>query len=284
MVLVVLGSVLGLSRGYADAPCYKGFHGTTPEELAQMTETLEAARAAVPAPPPGWVNSLNDDSVSPPNNVCLDFYPWTYSYSRHYTRVEGAEERERVVAAAGADFKAAAAARQPRLDAYMAEMTELSTRYAEAVTSGDGASAQAATLEMEQFKAEFERFMSEDDSAKAFEAATASQYVDLGMVVRVTVNPGQESHNDGAQPFDVPGAASAYQWTSGDDGQQGNALVLFGEWQPSPSGFGLESAIPAGAAPEQPHTISIRIHAYKDRLPSMIEATDFDAMAALLAR
>ena len=282
--LLVLGSVLVLSRGYADSPCYKGYHDTTPEELATMTAVLEAVRAAVPAPPEGWVNVLNDDSVSPPRSLCLDFHPWAYSYGRSYSRVEGAEERERAVAAAGEVVRVAAAARQPRLDAYMAQMTELSTRYAEAVTSGDEAGAQAVNLEMEQFKVEFERFMNEDDSAKVYEAATASYYVDLEMSVGVAVNSTRESPNDGAQPFDVPGAATAYQWTSGDDGQQGNALVLFGEWQPSPTGVGLESAIPAGAAPEQPHTISIRIHAHKDRLPSMIEATDFDAMAALLAR
>ena len=67
-----------------------------------MTAALEAARAAVPAPAQGWINTLNDDSVSPPTSFCPDFYPWTYRYGRNYSRVEGAEERERAVAAAGA--------------------------------------------------------------------------------------------------------------------------------------------------------------------------------------
>jgi hypothetical protein len=249
-----------------------------------MTETLEAARAAVPAPPSGWVRTLNDDSVSPPTSFCLDFYPWTYSYSRHYSRVEGAEERERVMAAAGADFKAAMAAKQPRLDALQAEATELSTQYAAAATGGDQARAQEIYLEIERIGAESARIMSEDDPMKAFEAATASQYVDLEMSVAVTVNATRESPNDGAQPFDVPGAASAYQWTSGDNEEHGSALVLFGEWRPSPDGYGLESVIPGDAAPEAPHTIVVRINAHKDRIPAMIEATDFAALAALLSR
>jgi hypothetical protein len=222
--------------------------------------------------------------VSPPNSFCLDFYPWTYSYTRHYSRVEGAEERERAVAAAGEKLRAAAAARQPQVDAYMARMNELSTRYAEAVTSGDEARVQAANLEMEQFKVEYERFISEDDSAKVFEAATAKYYMDLEMSVGVTVNPTRESPQDGAQPLTVPGAASAYQWISDAERGDGGALLLFGEWQPSPSGYGLEAVTPDGAAPEKPHAISIRINAHKDRIPAMIEATDIEAVAALLAR
>jgi hypothetical protein len=284
MCLVLLGSVLGLSRGYADSPCNKGYHDTTPGELATMTAVLEAARAAVPAPPEGWINTLNDDSVSAPQSLCLDFHPWTYSYNRNYSRVEGAEERERVVAAAGADVRAAMQAKQPKLDALQAEMTELSTQYAAAATSGDQARAQEIYLELERIGAESERIMNEGDPVQAFAAATASQYVDLEMHVGITVNSGRESPEVGAQPFDVPGASSAYQWFSGDTGEQGHALVLFGEWRPSASGFGLESVIPAGAAPEQPHALSIRISAHKDRLPSMIGATDFDALAALLAR
>jgi hypothetical protein len=284
VILVLLGSVLALPRAYADYACSEDYHQVTPEELATMTETLEAARAAVPAPPQGWVNTLNDDSVSPPTSFCPDFYPWSYRYGRNYSRVEGAEERERVIAAAGAEFRAAMDAKQPRLDALQAQMSELSTQYAAAATSGDQAKAQEIYLEIERIGAESQRIMNEGDPVKAFEEATASQYVDLEMSVAVTVNSTQESPTDGAQTFEVPGAAAAYQWTSGDNGDQGNALVLFGEWRPSPSGFGLESVTPEGAAPEQPHAIAVRITAYKDRLPSMIEATDFDAMAALLAR
>ena len=109
VILVVLGSVLGLSRGYADYACSEDYHQATPEELATMTAALEAARAAVPAPAQGWINTLNDDSVSPPTSFCPDFYPWTYRYGRNYSRVEGAEERERAVAAAGEVVRAAAA-------------------------------------------------------------------------------------------------------------------------------------------------------------------------------
>lgn len=283
VILVVLSSVLALPRADADYACSEDYHQVTPGELATMTETLEAARAAVPAPPQGWVNTLNDDSVSPPTSLCPDFYPWTYRYGRSYTRVEGAEERERAIAAAGAEFKAAMDAKQPRLDALQAEMTELSTLYAAAATSGDQARAQEIYGEIERIGAESQRIMNEGDPAKAFEAATASQYSDLEMSVGITVNSTRESPQDGAQAFAVPGAAAAYQWTSGDNGDQGNALVLFGVWRPLPDGYGLEAVTPDGAAPEKAHAISVRIAAHKDRLPSLIEATDFEAVAALLA-
>lgn len=282
--LVLLCSGFGSARSYADSECVKGYHDTTPEESATMTTILESARAAVPAPPEGWINTLNDDSVSPPRSVCLDYSPWVYSYSRHYSRVEGHEAREQAVAAAGADFQSAMAQKQPHLDALMAEMNALSTEFAEAATSGDDAKVEAVKAEMERLSAEYERLMNEGDPMAAFEAATASQYVDLEMNIAVTVNPYAESPVDGAQPLEVRGASSAWQWTSGDDGQQGTALVLFGAWQPASSGYGLEPVKDPQGAPEQPQAISVRINAYKDRLPSMIEATNFSAMGALLER
>jgi len=284
MFLVLLGSILGSSRSSADGVCVKGYHDLTPAETATMTRVLESARAAVPAPPSGWINTLSDDSVSPPQSVCLDYSPWGYSYSRHYSRVEGAEERDQAIAAAGADYQAALAEKQPRMDALMAEMNLLSTEFAEAAASGDSARVETIKTEIERLNAEYEAVMNEGDPMAAFEAATASQYADLEMSIRVAVNPGVASPLDDAQPIQVSGAASAWQWFSGDDGQSGNALVLFGSWRPAASGYGLESVGIPGAAPDQPQAIAVTIIAYKDRLPSMIEATDFEAMAALLRR
>jgi len=282
--LVVLGSVFGFSQAGADAPCEKGFRDTTPEERATMTAALESARAAVPEPPTGWVRTLHDDSVAPLTVICLDYFPWTYSYSRAYTRVEGAEGREQAIEVEREKAQATAAARQPQVDAYQVRMTELSTEYSAAASSGDDARVQAATAEMQAFQAEYQRFMSEDDSTKALEAAIAAQYLDIEMSVHVMVNPARESPEQGAQTIDVPGAASASQWVSGGEGENATTLVLFGQWQPSATGFGLESVTPSGAAPEQVHAISVRFHAHKDRIASLLEATDLDAIAALLVR
>lgn len=284
LCLVVMGSFFGFSLAGADAPCEKGHHDFTPEELATMTAVLESARAAVPEPPGGWVRTLHDDSVSLPTGVCLDYFPWTYGYGRSYTRVEGAEERERAIQAAGEQVRAARAERQPQMDAYQARLTKLSTEYAEAATSGDDARFQAVTAEMAAFQAEYERFVSEDDSASAFQAATAAQYRDLEMSVHVLVNASHESPDQGAQALEVPGAASASQWVSDGERETATALVLFGEWRPSTSGSGLESVTPSGAAPEQAHAISVRFHAHKDRIASLIEATDLDAIAGLRAQ
>jgi hypothetical protein len=280
--LAVLAGVFGLSRADADAPCEKGYHDTMPEERATMIAVLEAARAAVPEPPTGWIRTLHDDSVSPVISVCLDLSPWTYSYGRSYTRVESAEERQRVIDAAGEQVRAAAVARQPQVDAYMARMTELSTEFGAAATSGDEARLQAVNAEMAAFQTEYQRFMSEDDSAKAYEAATAAQYLDLEMSVHVSVNHMRGSPNQGAQAIDVPGAASAHQWISDEAREVASALVLFGEWHPAPDGYGLESVAPSGAAPERPHTLSVQFHAHKDRIATLIEATDLNAIAALL--
>lgn len=284
VLLVLLGSVLGLRQACADGVCERGYHDLTPAESATMTSVLEAARAAVPAPPSGWINTLNDDSVSPPRSVCLDYSPWGYSYSRHYSHVEGAEEREQAVAEAGADLKAAMAEKQPRLDALMAEMNTLSTEFAEAAASGDSARVETIKAESERLNAEYEAVMNEGDPMAAFEAATTSQYQDLEMSVAVRVNPLTESPIDGAQAIEVSGASAAWEWTSGDDGQSGNALVLFGTWRPAASGYGLESVGIPGVAPEQPQAIAVTIIAHKARLPSMIAATDFAALADLLTR
>ena len=284
VLLVLLGSLIGWSQACADAECVKGYHDMTPEETATMTAVLESARAAVPAPPSGWINTLNDDSVSPPTSVCLDFSPWTYSYGRNYTHAEGADDRQAVLNSAGQDYKAIMAERQPRLDALQAQMNELSQQYGEAATSGDYARLEVLQAEMERLNAESEQVMNEGDPMGAYEAATASQYLDLEMSVSVRVNPWSESPMDGAQPIEVSGATSAWQWESGDDGQNGNALVLFGAWGPAPSGYGLVPVGIPGAAPERPQAISVMIFAYRDRLPSMIEATDFGAIAALVGR
>lgn len=284
LILVLLGGVNGLPQVFADYECVKGYHDITTEESATMIGVLEAARAAVPAPPNGWINTLNDDSVSPPRSVCLDFSPWTYSYSRHYSRVEGAEEREQAEAAAGQQIRAMMAERQPRLDALMAQSNELSAQYAAAATSGDQAKAESIQVEIDRVSAEFDRLMNEGDPAAVYESHTASHYADLEMNISVTINPMRESPMDGAQPLQASGAHSAYQWTSGDDGQHGTALVLFGAWRPGTSGHGLEPAGIPGATPEQPQAISARIQAHKDRLPAVIEATNFSAIAALLER
>jgi hypothetical protein len=85
--------------------------------------------------------------------------------------------------------------------------------------------------------------LNEGDPNKVFEAATANLYSDLEMSVGVTVNSGRESWNDGALPLRVP-----------------------------------------GAAPEQPQSISVRITAHKERIPAVVAATNFAALAALPAR
>ena len=283
VVLVVLSVVMGASLANADSECVKGYHEVTPDELATMTRVLETARAAVPAPPEGWVNTLNDDSVKPPSGVCLDFSPWVYSYGRNYTRVEGHEEREGVIADAGADFKAAMAEKQPRLDALMAQMNETSAAYATAVTEGDSTKMQELQHEMERLSEEQQRIFNEGDPMAAYEAATASQYLDLEMNVSVSINPFRDSPPEGARTFQANGATSAWEWTE-DEREMGGALVLFGTWQDSPSGYGLDSVPVAGAPPYQAQAISVRIQAHRDRLHSMIDATDFAALAKLLAK
>ena len=129
-------------------------------------------------------------------------------------------------------------------------------------TSGDSIRVEAIKAEMERLNAEIELVMNEEDPTAAFEAATASESVDLEMSIAVTVKPGVETPLDGAQPIEVSGASSAWQWTSGDDGQHGNALVLLGAWRPAASRYGLESVATPGEAPEQAQAISVKIIAH----------------------
>jgi hypothetical protein len=284
--LVALGWILGLARAQADGEggCAKGYHDTTPAERAAMTAVLDAAMQALPAPPTGWVNTLNDDRPTAPASVCLDVVPWPYSYSRHYSRVEGKEDRDRALAAAAEESRAAMERKQPRIDALMAKLSEISSQIGPAVESGDNAKLEALRLESERVNAELQAVMEEGDATAKFEAAAADLYSDLEMSILVTVNSAQqESPSADAEPLSVPGASSASRWTA-DDGKQGHALVLFGEWQPSPAGFGLHSVARTGQDPRQPRTISIQYVANAKRIPALVDATNFAAMAALLAR
>jgi len=284
MSLAVVWGILGARSAHADGECDKGYHETTPTEQAAMIAALDAASRAFPAAPAGWVNPLTDDRVSPPRSVCLDISPWTYAYTRYYNRVEGVEEVSNAAAAAGAQIQANMAAKQPQLDALMAKMQELAAQSGAAAGAGDFAKMAAISTEIERISTEYQRILDEGDPTAKLEAVTAYFYNDQEIAMTVAVNSNAESPSPNAESLNVPGAASAYWYVSDADTSKARAIVLFGEWQPSTAGLGLQPVARAGVSPEGVHTIGVTFVANAGRIPALIESTDFNAMAALLSR
>ena len=116
-------ALLGASTVYADGVCEKGSRDTTAAERQTMLTTLEAARAALPGAPEGWIIGGYEGEHSVTQNLCLEAEatPWSFGVSRTLNRADDAAQRERALAEAGVAARAAQQARQPRIDALMAQ-------------------------------------------------------------------------------------------------------------------------------------------------------------------
>ena len=100
---------------HADSVCEKGYSDTTAAERATMTQVLQAAKAALPAAPSGWVIGGYEE-ISVLSSICSDgeATPWPYNISRTYNRTDDAAEREQALADAAAVLRARQAKRQPK--------------------------------------------------------------------------------------------------------------------------------------------------------------------------
>ena len=136
----LLAAALGASAAYGDAECVRGFRDTTAAERQTMLGVMEAAKAALPGAPAGWIIGGYEE-LSPIGSICKDGEntPWAYSFSRTFNRTDDQAARDQALADAGVKARAAQAARQPRIDALMARMQTLSTELSAAAQKGDQA-------------------------------------------------------------------------------------------------------------------------------------------------
>ncbi|HLB84951.1 MAG TPA: hypothetical protein VJK00_09470, partial [Steroidobacteraceae bacterium] len=146
----LLATALGTATAHGDAVCVQGFRDTTAAERQTMLGVMEAAKAALPDAPAGWIIGGYEE-LSPIGSICKDGEntPWAYSFSRTFNRTDDQAARDQALADAGDKARAAQAARQPRIDALMARMQTLSAELSTAAQKGDQARVDALNREME---------------------------------------------------------------------------------------------------------------------------------------
>ncbi len=281
-------SLLLTSPSYGDGVCYRGYRETTTDERATMTAVLEAVRGALPPAPEGWV-LLGDDALSITENICGDYaiIPWMYEFGRSYQRVDDQEARQQKMEAAGELMRADMAAKQPRLDAITARSQELGAELGAAAEKGDYARADVINHEIAAGSEEYKRILDEGDATERMNALYAEINQDLQMNVRASINPLTASPPaEGASAIDPPaGATSAFRWsTTSGDTQEDQVVVFLGEWRTTDEGY-LTTLRPDGPADlVKPHAIMVRVTAHAGRIAGIVDAINFDALAATLAK
>ena len=158
---VLLAAVLGVSAVHADGECAKGFRDTTAVERQTMLGVMEAAKAALPGAPEGWIIGGYEE-LSPVGSICIDgeSTPWEYGFSRTFNRADDQAARDQALADAGAAVRAAQEARQPRIDALMAKMQTLGAELGPAAQKGDQARVEAIQRELDGLSKQFEAIAS----------------------------------------------------------------------------------------------------------------------------
>lgn len=267
----------------ADKECFKGYRDITSSERAAMTKVLETAVRSMPRAPDGWVVVSDDDLYVSPR-VCRDdeAEPWTYDFSRSYLRVDDRDARNQMIDDAGDRMGAAMAAIQPRMDAIMARIQELSMAAVAAAEKSDFKKVDEINAEIEKASAEMEQLTSGtyEDLDRANEDASR----DMDIRIEVDINPVYTLFGYGAEKTTVPaGADAAYRWrvTEGSVIKE-IALILFGHWRAD--GEVPEPVFRANAAPTAAQTISVSITADESRTGSVLDSIDFKTLAASVSR
>jgi len=279
----LLAAALGASTAYGDAECVRGFRDTTAAERQTMLGVMEAAKAALPGAPAGWIIGGYEE-LSPIGSICKDGEntPWAYSFSRTFNRTDDQAARDQALADAGVKARAAQAARQPRIDALMARMQTLSTELSAAAQKGDQARVDALNREMEAISKEFDAMAAEDQPM--IEDVAKATMADRTMSIAIAVNPGAVSNGKMQKAAAPAGAHSAYRWSTSADGvKESHAVVLLGAWQPRAEG-GFASQRRGTNSSSAAHAVTVTVHADPARLDSLLDSIDFGAIAATVAR
>jgi len=279
----LLATALGTATAHGDAVCVQGFRDTTAAERQTMLGVMEAAKAALPGAPAGWIIGGYEE-LSPIGSICKDGEntPWAYSFSRTFNRTDDQAARDQALADAGDKARAAQAARQPRTDALMARMQTLSAELSTAAQKGDQARVDALNREMEGISKEFDAMAAEDQPMIA-DVAKATM-ADRTMSIAIAVNPGVVSNSKMQKAAAPAGAHSAYRWSTSADGvKEGHAVVLLGAWQPRAAG-GVASQRRGTSSSSAAHAVAVTVQADPARLDSLLDSIDFGAIAATVAR
>jgi hypothetical protein len=268
-----------VARG--DAPCNRGFRDTTAAERGAVTAVLQAAKRALPPAPTGWVIA-GDDQFSVPTNLCRDYEaaPWSYHFSRSYTRVDDQEARNKIMADAAAASAAAQAKKQPRLDALMARMEKLTKTQVALIQKGDMAGATALNEEMARLQDQYKAVQDEGDSQAQLNASFAEASRDQHMYIGLQVNSNQEKPDNDATVMPPPaGARAAYRWSTTQDGlTEDHVLILLGQWRPMADNVWKRVLHPE-MAPTAAQVMTIRVTADPGRIAGILSSIDVRTLA-----
>jgi len=284
--LFVSASVMFVATdGWTDEECYKGYRDITPAERTAMMTVLQTAQKAMPPAPTGWVVS-GDDKPYVTESVCRDdeSTPWRYDYSRDYERVDDQAVRNQALGDAGAQMSADMKAKQPRMDAVMAKIQELSLAAVAAGEKGDYDKVDEINAQIQEASAEMEQIMAEGGTLDRMDAATDAANRDTRIDIVVDVNSGHGLFGYGAEKTAAPpGADGAYRWTDAEGSNVNETrMILFGTWQTDGEAF--DPVFKAGVAPTAAQAISIRITADESRIDSVVDSIDYRKIAASVAR
>jgi hypothetical protein len=281
----LLTAAIGASAAWGDAECVKGFRDTTAAERETMLGVMQAAKAALPGAPEGWIIGGYEE-LSPVRSICRDgeSTPWAYSFSRTFNRTDDQVARDQALADAGAKARAAQEARQPQVDALTARMQTLGAELGTAAQKGDQARVDALNRQLQKTSQQLEALYAQASDPALLESVAKATMQDRTMSIALSVNPGSIS-NARMQKAPAPaGAHSAYRWTTSADGvSEGHALVLFGAWQPRAQG-GVASQRRGTQSSAAAHAVAVNVAADPARLDSLLTSIDFGGIAATLAR
>ncbi len=282
---LLLAAVFGATAVQADSECVKGDRPTTAAERQAMLTAQQAAKAALPAAPTGWAIGGYEE-LSTRDSICRDYEgtPWASNLSRTFNRTDDQAARDQAMADAGTRARAAQAARQPRIDALMAQGEKLGAELGAAAQKGDQARIAAINREMAELSKEMEALYAGGEDQAIRESVAKATTQDRTMKVAVSINSGAYPGSGAKRATAPAGAHSAYRWTTTADGvSEAHALVLFGNWQPRDGG-GFEVQRRGTASPAAAHAIAVRVDADPSRIDSLMGSIDFGALAAIVAR
>lgn len=279
--LVSLFTIAPVALG--DAPCNTGFRDVTPAERARITAALQAAESALPPAPEGWQQVNANGEFSIPASICRDGEKrlWHYQTGRSYTNAASPEARQKIMADAAAAAAAGRAKNQAQMDALQQKMMSIMQQQMALNQKQDYAGAEKLQPQLDKVQADYEKLATAGNAS--IEAAGRAFERDLHMSISVDVNSRPRNPVRNVTNLPKPaGAVAAVRWQDEDPAATDeHALILFGPWQPDPKG-GWLPGLRTGVPPSGPHAVSVQVTADKDRLASVVQAIDFDKVAAIV--
>jgi hypothetical protein len=284
LVPCIAALALGAANAFGQTECVKGVRDTTAAERQAMTSALEAALAALPPAPEGWVIGGYEE-ISVVQRLCMDYdtIPLESSISRTYNRVDDAAAREEFQAAAAAALRASMAERQQRVDALTAKNQEIAAQLGPAAERGDQARVDAIYRELDEINKQMEAVLNEGPSVEQLAAIGGEMTRDRIMTISVRVNASSAQTRDMSSTAPPAGAQHAFRGEVMSHGSpEVHTVLLFGSWRPRGADGDMETARRGTESIAAPHGVAVTVRADPARVDGLLATIKLDAFAALV--